>query len=86
MDQDKINLVVERFFNALKVEKDKTLETGLTHNTTVLMLHQACVELIKQHPDRFIVFCKWFLNASMFLLEEDNTLLEIKASDFIEWW
>ena len=84
MDQDKINLVVERFFNALKVEKDKTLETGLTHNTTVLMLHQACVELIKQHPDRFIVFCKWFLNASMFLLEEDNTLLEIKASDFIE--
>ena len=84
MEQNKINLVVERFFNALKVDNDKTLETGLTHNTTVLMLHQACVELIKQHPDRFIVFCKWFLNASMFLLEEDDTLLEIKASDFIE--
>ena len=84
MDQNKINQVIERFFNSLKVEKDKTLETGLTHNTTVLMLHQACIELIKQHPDRFVVFTKWFLNASMFLLDEDSTLLEIKASDFVE--
>ena len=84
MDQDKINQVIERFFDSLKIAEDKTLETGLTHNTTVIMLHQACVELIKQHPDRFVVYCKWFLNASMFLLEEDETLLEIKASDFIE--
>ena len=84
MDQDKINRVIEIFFNSLKVENDKPLETGLSHNTTVIMLHQACVELIKQHPDRFVVYCKWFLNASMFLLEEDETLLEIKASDFIE--
>ena len=84
MEQDKIIQVVERFFNSLKVDNDKTLETGLTHNTTVMMLHQACVELIKQHPDRFIVYVKWFLNASMFLLEEDDTLLEIKESDFIE--
>ena len=84
MEQEKINQVIERFFNALKVDDDKTLETGLTHNTTVMMLHQACVELIKQPPDRFVVYCKWFLNASMFLLEEDDTLLEIKESDFIE--
>ena len=84
MDQDKINKVIERFFNSLKVEEDKTLETGLTHNTTVIMLHQACVELIKQHPDRFVVYVKWFLNASMFLLEEDPDLLDIKESDFIE--
>jgi hypothetical protein len=84
LDQDKINKVIERFFNSLKVEEDKTLETGLTHNTTVIMLHQACVELIKQHPDRFVVYVKWFLNASMFLLEEDPDLLDIKESDFIE--
>jgi len=84
LDQDKINQVIERFFNSLKVEEDKTLETGLTHNTTVIMLHQACVELIKQHPDRFVVYVKWFLNASMFLLEEDPDLLDIKESDFIE--
>ena len=84
MDQDKINQVVERFFNSLKVENDKTLETGLSHNTTVIMLHQACRELIKQHPERFVIYVKWFLNASMFLLEEDPDLLEIKESDFIE--
>ena len=84
MDQDKINQVIERFFNSLKVEEDKTLETGLTHNTTVIMLHQACVELIKQHPERFVIYVKWFLNASMFLLEEDPDLLNIKESDFIE--
>ena len=84
MEQEKINQVIERFFNALKVDDDKTLETGLTHTTTVIMLHQACIELVKQHPDRFIVFVKWFLNASMYLLEEDPDLLEIKESDFIE--
>ena len=84
MDQDKINQVIERFFNSLKVDNDKTLETGLTHNTTVIMLHQACIELIKQHPDRFIVYVKWFLSSSMFLLEETDDLLEIKESDFIE--
>jgi len=84
LDQDKINQVIERFFNSLKVDNDKTLETGLTHNTTVLMLHQACIEMIKQHPDRFIVYVKWFLSSSMFLLEETDDLLEIKESDFIE--
>ena len=84
MDQDKINKVVERFFNSLKTDNDKMLDTGLTHNATVLLLHQACIELIKMHPDKFVVYAKWFLNASMFLLEEDDTLLEIKESDFIE--
>ena len=84
MDQDKINKVVERFFNSLKTDEDKMLDTGMTHNTTVLLLHQACIELIKMHPDKFVVYAKWFLNASMFLLEEDDTLLEIRESDFIE--
>ncbi len=84
MDQDKINKVIERFFNSLKSDNDKMLDTGLTHNTTVLLLHQACIELIKMHPDKFVVYAKWFLNASMYLLDEDDTLLEIKESDFIE--
>ena len=84
MDLDKIIKVVERFFNSLKTDNDKMLDTGLTHNATVLLLHQACIELIKMHPDKFVVYAKWFLNASMFLLEEDDTLLEIKESDFIE--
>jgi len=84
LDQDKINKVIEKFFNSLKTDNDKMLDTGLTHNATVLLLHQACIELIKMHPDKFVVYAKWFLNASMFLLEEDDTLLEIRESDFIE--
>lgn len=84
MDQAKINKVIERFFDSLKSDDDKMLETGLTHNATVILLHQACIELIKQHPDRFIVYVKWFLNSAMYLLEEDDTLLEIKEDDFIE--
>ena len=84
MDQDKINKVIERFFNSLKSDEDKMLETGLTHNTTVILLHQACIELIKQHPDRFIVYVKWFLSSSMYLLDETEDLLDIRESDFIE--
>ena len=78
MDQDKINKVIERFFNSLKSDDDKMLETGLTHNATVILLHQACIELIKQHPDKFVVYAKWFLNASMYLLDEESELLEIE--------
>jgi len=84
LDQDKINKVIERFFNSLKSDEDKMLETGLTHNTTVILLHQACIELIKQHPDRFIVYVKWFLSSSMYLLDETEDLLDIRESDFIE--
>ena len=84
MDQDKIIKVVERFFNSLKTDEDKMLETGLTHNATVILLHQACVELIKMHPDKFIVYVKWFLSSSMYLLDETEDLLDIRESDFIE--
>ena len=84
MDQVKIIKVVERFFNSLKTDEDKMLETGLTHNATVILLHQACVELIKMHPDKFIVYVKWFLSSSMYLLDETEDLLDIRESDFIE--
>ena len=84
MDQVKIIKVVERFFNSLKTDEDKMLETGLTHNATIILLHQACVELIKMHPDKFIVYVKWFLSSSMYLLDETEDLLDIRESDFIE--
>ena len=51
MDQNKINEVIEKFFNSLKSEENKILETG---------------------------FVKWFLNGSMYLLEEDDELLDIE--------
>ncbi len=84
MDQAKTDSVIERFFSSLKTQEDKMLDTGLTHNTTVTLLQQATMHLIQQNPKRFEVYVKWFLNSAMYLLEEDDTLLEIKESDFIE--
>ena len=60
MDQDKITKVVDAFFNSLKTESDEMLETGLSQNTTVEMLHQACQDLIKQHPKRFEQYITFF--------------------------
>tara|TARA_R100001086_G_scaffold167748_1_gene91111 strand:+ start:934 stop:1188 length:255 start_codon:yes stop_codon:yes gene_type:complete len=84
LDQAKTDSVIERFFSSLKTQEDKMLDTGLTHNTTVTLLQQATMHLIQQNPKRFEVYVKWFLNSAMYLLEEDDTLLEIKESDFIE--
>ena len=84
MDQVKINLVLERFFTSLKSVDDKTLETGISHNTTVFMLHQAVSTLAEKYPRDFEIYVKWFLNASMFLLDEDDNLLEIKEVNLLE--
>ena len=84
MDQVKINKVLERFFTSLKSVDDKTLETGISHNTTVFMLHQAVATLAEKYPRDFEIYVKWLLNASMFLLDEDDTLLEIKEVNLLE--
>ena len=55
MDQDKITKVVDAFFNSLKTEADEKLETGLSQNSTVEMLHQACQDLIKQISEGIII-------------------------------
>ena len=78
MDQVKINKVLERFFTSLKTVDDKTLETGISHNTTVFMLHQAVTTLAEKYPRDFEIYVKWFLNAAMFLLDEDSELLQIE--------
>ena len=78
MDQDKITKVLDEFFNSLKSTDDKTLETGLSLYTTVDILHQACSEAQKTHPERFERYVKFFLNASMFLLDEDRELIPIE--------
>ncbi len=77
MDQDKIEEVVGKFFESLKSKDDKMLETGLTQNQTVDALHLAVHAAIKNNPKQFEVFVKWFLNGSMYLLEEDDELLDI---------
>ena len=77
MDQDKIIKVVDAFFNSLKTEADETLETGLSQNTTVEMLRQACQDMIKQHPKRFSQYVTFFEYSCMYLQDESDEIPEI---------
>ena len=81
MDQDKINKVIERFFNSLKTDNDKTLDTGLTHNTTVLLLYQATLQLIKDNPQRFEQYVKFFEEGCMYLQDETDGIPEVEKNE-----
>ena len=78
MDQAKVNNVVNSFFNSLKTEEDKMLETGLTHNTTVELLHQATLQLVQEHPKRFEQYVKFFEFACMYLQDESDEIPEVE--------
>ena len=77
MEQDKITQVVDAFFNSLKTEEDKMLETGLTHNTTVELLHQATLQLVKENPKRFEQYVKFFEEGCMYLQDESDEVPEV---------
>ena len=76
MDKARIEIVLESFFESLKSEDNKILETGLTQNQTVDALKVAVISAITEHPDKFETYVKWFLNGSMYLLDEDDELLD----------
>ena len=78
MDQEKINKVVTDFFHSLKSPEDNQLETGLSQHATIELLKQACVIAIKDNPEKFDTYVKFFLNGSMYLLDEDSELLDIE--------
>ena len=78
MDKARIEIVLESFFESLKSEDNKILETGLTHNQTVDALKVAVISAITEHPDKFEIYVKWFLNGSMYLLDEDDELLDVE--------
>ena len=78
MDQDKSNNVINAFFNSLKSEEDKMLETGLTHNTTVELLHQATLQLVKEHPERFEQYVKFFEEGCMYLNDDTDEVPEVE--------
>jgi len=78
LDPDKITKVLNEFFTSLKSPEDKQLETGLSQHTTIDILHQACTEAYKTHPEKFEIYVKFFLNASMYLLDEDSELMKIE--------
>ena len=78
MDNKKTIEVVTKFFASLKSDENKTLETGLTQNQTVDALMIAVLSAIENHPEKFEVYVKWFLNGSMYLLDEDDELLDVE--------
>ena len=78
MDQDKSNNVINAFFNSLKTEEDKILDTGLTHNTTVDLLHQATLQLVQEHPERFEQYVKFFEEGCMYLNDDTDEVPEVE--------
>ena len=81
MDQAKSNNVINAFFNSLKSEDDKMLETGLTHNTTVELLHQACLQLVKEKPKRFEQYVKFFEEGCMYLNDDTDEIPEVEKNE-----
>jgi len=78
LDQAKINNVINAFFNSLKMDEDKMLDTGLTNNATVELLHQATVQLVQEHPERFEQYVKFFEFGCMYLQDETEDVPEIE--------
>ena len=77
MDQAKINNVINAFFNSLKMDEEKMLDTGLTNNATVELLHQATLQLVQEHPERFEQYVKFFEFGCMYLQDETEDVPEI---------
>tara|TARA_R100000687_G_C6388431_1_gene136132 strand:- start:494 stop:742 length:249 start_codon:yes stop_codon:yes gene_type:complete len=77
LDQAKVSTVICAFFNSLKTDEDKMLDTGLTHNATVVLLHQACQQLVQENPERFEQYVKFFEFACMYLQDESDDVPEV---------
>ena len=77
MDQAKVTAVVNEFFNSLKSDEDKMLDTGLTHNATVEILHQAVSQLCQEYHERFEQYIDFFEFACMYLRNESDELPEV---------
>ena len=77
MDQAKINNVINAFFNSLKMDEDKMLDTGLTNNATVEVLRQAVITLVQENPKRFEQYIDFFEFACMYLRNETEDVPEI---------
>ena len=78
MDQAKVSHVINAFFHSLKTEEDKMLETGLTHNTTVDLLHQATLQLVKDNEKRFEKYVDFFEFACMYLRNDTDEAPEVE--------
>jgi len=78
INEDKINLVMIAFFEAIKPAKDYEIEsTGLSYFSTLDLIKNSATEAIKKNPDKFEILVNWFVQASMYLLDDVNELDEI---------
>ena len=78
MEKSKVNEVIYKFFASLKAKEDYQLETGLSQHATIDLLQQAVITTVNSNPEKFEVYVKFFLNGAMYLLDEDDDLLDIE--------
>ena len=79
IDNEKCELVINKFFEALRsARKDYTIEgTGLTYYTTLELIRVSVKESIKGNEDKFEILISWIINASMYLLNDTDELTNI---------
>lgn len=77
METKKIIEVISKFFDSMRDEENRILETGLTQNQTVDALKQVALMAAQDHPEKFEVYVKWFLSSSMYLLNENEEMEDI---------
>lgn len=70
--------VITKFFDSMKDEENKILETGLSQHQTVDALKQVALLSAQDYPEKFEVYVKWFLSSSMYLLDENDELDDIE--------
>ncbi len=70
--------VISKFFDSMKDEENRVLETGLTQHQTVDALKQVALLSAQDYPEKFEVYVKWFLSSSMYLLDENDELDDIE--------
>jgi len=79
ISEKKCELVIDRFFTALKSAKeDYSIEgTGLTYHMTLELIRVSVNESIKGNEDKFEILIEWIINAGKYLLNDTDELNEI---------
>ena len=79
IDEKKCELVITKFFEALKLAKeDYEIEgTGLTYHSTLELIRVTVNDSIKGNEDQFESLVSWIINASMYFLNDTDELNEI---------
>jgi|TARA_R110002020_G_scaffold466805_1_gene689774 hypothetical protein len=78
IENKKTHEVIDKFFEAIKAEKDYKIEaTNLTFNMTLDLIKETIYDSINKNPESFQNLVSWILVASMYLLDDIEELDEI---------